>query len=634
MSVLKKIYAALLCFGLLIPLVGVQSFHAVSAKDYAHNLTLEVKGVECSTEVANGLVVYQAGKDARKLYSKEYKFRNSYLMIFDSEGRLAEIGSSLLEENGVQLAATIPAGGFMIAFPYASAYVELHQAFTLGLEGAMYYNHTFTAGYEMIGEYDAKRKTFTLRYDDPVPAPADAVRFLFIGNSTTYVNACPIKFRELAKAAGKAVEVTYCTEGSAYLEYFAEGGQYAGRFKSALRKQKYDYVVLQDAAAADYTRASKALKSLIPQILENGATPVFYMRYYSDKSSCYELTEKYFSLYEALARDYNTVYAPVVVAFLRCQERYPDIDLYADDYSHHSKEGSYLIACTWLYAFLGISPVGNAYTAGLDARTAAALQECAASSIEEPYRASVAGGGFVEDGREYTNVALNKGYTRTGTPYIKEDNMWSDTDSVTGQSLGKMTDGFSAATGEDNAIAAYKGSEGASTDVIIDLEDVYDLRAFETDLFGGTWGIADPSEASISVSVSADGETFTEVGELVCAVFKTSGNWKSGTFSLHLDKDVTARYVRFAYKIAASPYFCWTSEAHVFGTEWEPEYAPGDVNGSGEVSALDYLIVKKTVLKTYTPRSKSEERRMNVNGDGGVNILDCRRIKQICFQQG
>ncbi|MBO4366217.1 MAG: hypothetical protein J5843_01035 [Clostridia bacterium] len=629
----KKTLAVLLCFGLLVPAVGLQTHRDAFAKNAVHQLSWDVKGAECPTTAADGLVVYQAGKEARKLYSKDYKFRNSYLMVFDSDGRLAEIGSHLLEENGVQLSVTVPAGGFMIAFPYAG-YIDLYQAFTVAQEGAMYYNHTFTVGYEMFGEYDAKKKTFALRYDDPVPAPADAVRFLFIGNSTTYVNACPIKFRELAKAAGKPVEVTYCTEGSAYLEYFAEGGQYDARFKAALKKQRYDYVVLQDAAGADYTKASKALKSLIPQIRENGATPVFYMRYYSDKSSCYELTEKYFSLYEALARDYNTVYAPVVVAFLRCQERYPDINLYADDYSHHSKEGSYLIACTWLYAFLGISPVGNAYTAGLDARTAAALQECAASSIEEPYRESTPTSSFTEDGNEYTNVALGKSYTRTGSPYTRDDNMWSDTDSATGKSLGKMTDGFTAAAGDDNAIAAYKGSEGAPTDVLIDLEAPYGLRAFETDLFGGTWGIADPGEAVISVSVSADGETFTEVGELACAAFKTNGSWTSGKFSLHLAEDVVARYVKFSYRIAASPYFCWTSEAVVYGTEWEPEYDLGDINGSGEVSALDYLIVKKTVLKTYTPRSKPEERRMNVNGDAGVNLLDCRRIKQICFGQG
>lgn len=627
---MKKVFAFLLCFTFLLAASVIRYPAEAAGKPYTHNLTWDVKGKDCTTTAAGGLAVYTAGSGPRKLYSKEYKFRNSYLMVFNKDGRLEEIGSNLLEEDGVQLSVTVPAGGFLVAFPY-SGYSDLYEAFVTAQEGVMYYNHTFTVGYEMTGEYDEKKNTFTLRYNDPPPVSSDAVKFLFIGNSTTYVNACPIKFRELAKAAGISVDVTYCTEGSAYLEYFADGGKHEGVFKAAMKKKRYDYVVLQDAAGADYTKATKALKNLIPQIKENGAVPVFYMRYYSDKSSCYELTEKYYSLYEALARDWNTVFAPVVVAFLRCQERYPAINLYADDYSHHSKEGSYLIACTWLYAYLGISPVGNAYTAGLDAKTASALQECAASSMEEPYRPASGSGTFQQDGWEYTNVALKKPYTRTGTPYLKEDNMWSDNDYASGNLLGKMTDGFSAPTGDDNAIAAYKGAEGVSTDVVIDLSETYNLRKFETDLFGGTWGISSPRDSTVTVSVSSDGKTFSTVGKLVCPVFSTSGSWTRGRFSLQLDKDIPARYVRFEYLIAENPYFCWTSEASVYGTEWEPECDPGDVNGNGEVSALDYWMVKKLIYKTYKPASKSEERRMNVSKDGGINLIDCRLIKQICL---
>ena len=269
---MKKVLATLLCFGLLIPFAGIAGVTGVSAKTYAHNLSFDVKGVDCTTSEAGGLAVYPAGDSARKLYSRDYKFRNSYLLVFNREGRLAEIGSNLLESDGVQLSVTVPAGGFLVAFPY-TGYSTLYQAFTVALEGAMHYNATFTAAYEMYGEYDAANKKVTIRYDDPAAVPSDALKFLFIGNSSTYVNGSPIKFREMAKAAGKTVDVTYCTEGSAYLEYFAEGGQYDSRFKTALSKKQYDYVVLQDAAASDFSKASKACDNLIPQILANGATP-------------------------------------------------------------------------------------------------------------------------------------------------------------------------------------------------------------------------------------------------------------------------------------------------------------------------------------------------------------------------
>lgn len=628
---MKRLLATLLCFGLLIPFAGAAGMTGASAKTYKYNVSADVKGVDCTTVEAGGLTVYTAGATARKLYSKDYKFRRSLLFVFNAEGRLAEIGSMLLEENGVQLSVTVPAGGFLIAVPdTAAAYSTMYKPYTVALEGAMIYNATFTAAYEMFGEYDAQNKTVTVRYDDPAPVSSDTLKFLFIGNSSTYVNASPLKFRELAKAAGKKVDVTYCTEGSAYLEYFADGGQYADRFKTALAKQKYDYVVLQDAAASDYSKASKALANLVPQIKENGATPVFYMRYYSDKSSCYELTDKYFTLYEALAKDYNTIYAPAVVAFLRCQERYPEINLYADDYSHHSKEGSYLIGATMLYAFLGVSPVGNTYTADMDAKTVAALQECAASAIDEPYHPNRPFADFEEDGTTYTNVALHKTYTRTGTPYSHEQGKWIDYDPSTKKLIGKMTDGFAAPAGDDNAIGAYKGSEGTPADVVIDLEKTYNLKKFETDLFGGTWGIENPKNSSISVSVSDDGKTFTSVGTLNCAQYKTDRSWTYGTYELLLEEEISARFVKFSYLIGAEVNklcLAWSSETAVFGVLPQSELRPGDLNGDDEVDARDYIKLKKAIL-AGSSFTAEETALYDINGDGDVDARDYIMLKK------
>ena len=43
---------------------GLQTMPEVAAKTYAHNPSWAVKGVDCSTEAADGLVVYQAGETA------------------------------------------------------------------------------------------------------------------------------------------------------------------------------------------------------------------------------------------------------------------------------------------------------------------------------------------------------------------------------------------------------------------------------------------------------------------------------------------------------------------------------------------------------------------------------------------
>ena len=80
---------------------------------------------------------------------------------------------------------------------------------------------------------------------------------------------------------------------------------------------------------------------------------------------------------EALSEKYGLPVAPAALAFRSLIRETGGEALYADDRSHHSKEGSYLIACTWLDAFLDVSPVGNTYTAGLDAETVRRLQNAA-----------------------------------------------------------------------------------------------------------------------------------------------------------------------------------------------------------------------------------------------------------------
>ena len=628
---MKRILIVMMCLVLFGSVLGAGSPVSSSAQTYQYTVTATAEAENVPTTGYN-LVVYTAGSSARTLQSSEYKFRTSRLMVFRADGSLAEVGANLIEEKGcVQEAVTIPAGGFMIAMG-SNAPLELNRPFIRATMGITYYNNTFTAAYDgMNAQYEKASKKITISYDDPPATPSDAIKFLFVGNSTTYVHATPIKFREMCKAAGVNVEVTYCTEGSAYLEYFAEGGKHSAKFDSLIAKQKYDYVVLQEAAGGDYTNSSAALKKLMPKIIENGATPVFYMRYYSDKSSCYELTDKYFTLYSRLAKDYNTIYAPVVVAFLRAQENYPSINLYADDYSHHGKAGSYLIAATWMYAFLGINPVGNTYTADMDADTVLALQKCAASAIENPYSPNGPFSDFTDNGVTYTNLALNKTYERTGTPYTQNEGKWIDYDPNTKQLIGKMTDGFVAENGDHLSIGAYKGSAGVPTDIIIDLEKVCELKKFETDLHGNTWGITSPAKSSITILVSEDGQNFTDLGEMIVSKSKTSGAWVNNMYELLLEDTVKARYVKFSYLVKEGPnYIAWMSETAVFGRAEEEQLLRGDINADNIVNAKDYLIVKRTVLGNYTP-TPEEKARMDVSGDNNINAKDYTIVKRIAL---
>ncbi|NBR27816.1 MAG: hypothetical protein EBT83_05300, partial [Betaproteobacteria bacterium] len=61
----------------------------------------------------------------------------------------------------------------------------------------------------------------------------------------------------------------------------------------------------------------------------------------------------------------------------------PDLELYQPDKRHPTLAGTYLAATTAYAALYGKSPVGNTYTAGLDAATAGFLQTVALETVQE-----------------------------------------------------------------------------------------------------------------------------------------------------------------------------------------------------------------------------------------------------------
>jgi len=67
------------------------------------------------------------------------------------------------------------------------------------------------------------------------------------------------------------------------------------------------------------------------------------------------------------------------------QAWWPDIELYQPDKRHPSLLGTYLPACTVCAATTKKSPVGNAYTAGIDPGLAGFLQATVWETVQEYY---------------------------------------------------------------------------------------------------------------------------------------------------------------------------------------------------------------------------------------------------------
>ena len=364
-------------------LVSALPLNGSAATEYPKSFEAVADGIDCHTSTGN-LIIYPNKTDSvRSIKADEYNFEPVKLMVFDASGKLIEVGKNLIvhsegKTNSPQEYLHIPAGGFAIAFK-GGADNHFNAIFEWALEGGMIYNATLSVLYDAKAEYDEATKKVTVYYTNKGSA-SGAKRFLFVGNSATYFNGTPIKFKGLAEAAGVKTYISYCTYGAAKLYEFADENHDRGKaFRRAVQTTKYDYVILQDAGAATYETSYPAVETLVPIIKKSGATPVLYGRY-SDKKDPSERegdSKVKYESYTKLSEDFDIVASPVMEAFVICTNKYPEINLYADDKSHHSKEGSYLAAAVWLYSYLGIDPRGNTYDAQMDEQTVKALQECA-----------------------------------------------------------------------------------------------------------------------------------------------------------------------------------------------------------------------------------------------------------------
>lgn len=115
-----------------------------------------------------------------------------------------------------------------------------------------------------------------------------------------------------------------------------------------------------------------------------GAKPVFFMSWaYQDAP---EMTAQLAEAYTKAANDNGALVIPAGLAFARSIAQKPEINLYMPDLRHPTLAGTYLGACTSYAALYKRSPVGNTYTAGLDAATAAHLQKVAWETVQDYFK--------------------------------------------------------------------------------------------------------------------------------------------------------------------------------------------------------------------------------------------------------
>lgn len=218
---------------------------------------------------------------------------------------------------------------------------------------------------------------------------------LFIGNSYIYTNNVPEILEFICLANNDTLYRDQNTPGG----YTLEAHSTNGITTSLINSQPWDIVILQEQSQRPAFPQSQVETEVYPYATDlynkikahNSCTEVMFMMTWGykngDASNCafYPPICTYSGMqdgirtsYLRMALDNNANVAPVGAAWKVVRDSFPNIDLYSPDESHPSLSGSYLEACVLYASIFHKSPVGNTYTAGLNATDAGVLQSIAA----------------------------------------------------------------------------------------------------------------------------------------------------------------------------------------------------------------------------------------------------------------
>lgn len=222
------------------------------------------------------------------------------------------------------------------------------------------------------------------------PGTVSSPRILFIGNSYTFANDLPAMVAELAKAGGHQVETGMVAKGGWTLAAHAGSAETLARLQSS----RWDYVILQEQSqipAIEQSRAEgmyPAARLLVRRIKAAGATPLFFLTWAHRDGWPEKGLNSYESMqfqidrgYLVIAQELAVPVAPVGCAWMTARRSNPRLDLWQQDGSHPSEQGTYLTACVLYAVVFRASPEGLTYQAHVPTEIARGLQTIAADTV-------------------------------------------------------------------------------------------------------------------------------------------------------------------------------------------------------------------------------------------------------------
>ena len=251
-------------------------------------------------------------------------------------------------------------------------------------------------------------------------------------------------------------------------------------------------------------------------------------------------------------------------------------------WSQTFSEGLYLDSVELLNHYLVIGDEGNSWgVVGADIT----LPD---ESEEEP----------VYPAEKGKNIAVGKSYTTEN--YTVRDDGYGDPAAV------KLTDGVKDDAGSA-APAGFNFAEGAnSASIIVDLGEVTEIAAIIADLQGGNWGIPNPATYSVSFAISADGQTYDDLGTVngadadVVDPSESDSDWGVTNFECTCFNGTSARYVKVTYNKPEgyTGNHCWPSEIQIFDVAAadEPSEEPSEADPENPPKTGDNGMIALAVI--------------------------------------
>ncbi len=229
----------------------------------------------------------------------------------------------------------------------------------------------------------------------PDPAAGEKPRILFVGNSHIFYNNLSGMFVQIAKSLGKGDNVYELTKGYYTLKKFANPEDAVGaKLNQVLTGKPWDFVILQEntsVALSDQVEEEmfSYARILDEEIKASGGQTAFLLTWAPKEGAkkglkhydCSDLQSILTKNYIDIADELNALLIPAGVGFMRCMEKYPEIELWDPDGQHPSPAGTYLAACTAYAVIFQESPKGCSFTGNLEEEEAGKLQEIAAELI-------------------------------------------------------------------------------------------------------------------------------------------------------------------------------------------------------------------------------------------------------------